>query len=396
MDFQLSASDQAFRMSVRDFLTEHLTPSFVLGQRYTTEMYPEPEYSRPWLKLLAKKGWSVPLWPKEWGGTGWSPLERFIFEHECAQAGAPLVHPMGVRLVGPVILRFGTEEQKQTFLPRIASGDNYWCQGFSEPGAGSDLASLRLQAVRDGEDYVLNGSKIWTTHAHHADWMFALVRTSYEGKKQTGISFIILEMNTPGIQVRPIHTIGGDHDVNEVFFDNVRVPIRQRIGQEGQGWDCAKYLLEFERGAGIYSPRLRSSFKRIGLMLQKLDSNIDSIQTKAQLMRKFGEVSTDLDTFEMLELQTLVSIGSNASLGEVSSILKLRASRLKQSIGELGVLAMGDQALKWTAGPSRLQAPEEHQLLTQTVLGDYLNSRAYTIFGGASEIQLGIIARGLN
>ena len=359
-------------------------------------MYPEPEYSRPWLKLLAKKGWSVPLWPKEWGGTGWSPLERFIFEHECAQAGAPLVHPMGVRLVGPVILRFGTEEQKQEFLPRIANGDNYWCQGFSEPGAGSDLASLRLQAVRDGEHYVLNGSKIWTTHAHHADWMFALVRTSNEGKKQTGISFLILEMNTPGIQVRPIHTIGGDHDVNEVFFDNVRVPIRQQIGREGQGWDCAKYLLEFERGAGIYSPRLRSSLKRVGLMLQKLDSKIDSLQTKAQLMRKFGEVSVDLDTFEMLELQTLVSIGSNASLGDVSSILKLRASRLKQSIGELGVLTMGDQALRWTPGPSRLQASEEQQLLTQTVLGDYLNSRAYTIFGGASEIQLGIIARGLN
>ena len=393
MDFQLSASDQAFRTSVRDFLTEHLTSSLVLGQRYTTEMYPEPEYSRPWLKLLAQKGWSVPLWPKEWGGTGWSPLERFIFEHECAQAGAPLVHPMGVRLVGPVILRFGTQEQKQEFLPPIARGDNYWCQGFSEPGAGSDLASLRLQAVREGDHYVLNGSKIWTTHAHHADWMFALVRTSNEGKKQTGISFIILEMNTPGIQVRPIHTIGGDHDVNEVFFDNVRVPIRQRIGDEGQGWDCAKYLLEFERGAGIYSPRLRSGFKRVGRMLQTLDSKTDSIHTKAQLMRKFGVVSTDLDTFEMLELQTLTTIGSGASLGDVSSILKLRASRLKQSIGELGVMAMGEQALRWTPGPARLRTSDEQQLLTQTVLGDYLNSRAYTIFGGASEIQLGIIAR---
>ncbi|MDO8695044.1 MAG: acyl-CoA dehydrogenase family protein [Sheuella sp.] len=297
-------------------------------------MYPEPEYSRPWLKLLAQKGWSVPLWPKEWGGTGWSPLERFIFEHECAQAGAPLVHPMGVRLVGPVILRFGTQEQKQEYLPPIARGDNYWCQGFSEPGAGSDLASLRLQAVREG-----------------------------------------------------------DHDVNEVFFDDVRVPIRQRIGAEGQGWDCAKYLLEFERGAGIYSPRLRSGFKRVGLMLQTLDSKTDSIHSKAQLVRKFGEVSTDLDTFEMLELQTLMSIGSSASLGDVSYILKLRASRLKQSIGDLGVVAMGEQALRWTPGPARLQTADELQLLTQTVLGDYLNSRAYTIFGGASEIQLGIIAR---
>lgn len=395
MDFQLSTTDLEFRSSVRDFLVKNLTQTFMLGQRYATEMYPEPEFSRPWLKLLAKQGWSVPLWPKEWGGTGWSPLQRFIFEHECAQAGAPLVHPMGVRLVGPVILRFGTEEQKNEFLPPISKGDNYWCQGFSEPGAGSDLASLRLQAVKDGDDYVLNGSKIWTTHAHHADWMFALVRTSNEGKKQTGISFLILKMDTPGIRVRPIHTIGGDHDVNEVFFDDVRVPVRQRIGEEGQGWDCAKYLLEFERGAGIYSPRLRGSLKRVGLMMQALNKEQDLLKHRPQLLRKLGEVSVDLDTFEMLELQTLVSVGLDGNIGDVSSILKLRASRLKQNIGELGVQLMGAQSLIWDSGAKNLNDANEHHLLSQTVLGDYLNSRAYTIFGGASEIQLGIIARGL-
>lgn len=395
MNFKLESADIAFRETIRKFLSKNLTQEFILGQRYTTEMYPEPEYSRPWLKLLAKQGWSVPLWPKEWGGTGWTSLQRFIFEYECAQSGAPLVHPMGVRLVGPVILKFGTEEQKREYLPRIANGDNYWCQGFSEPGAGSDLASLRLQAVRDGEDYVLNGSKIWTTHAHHADWMFALVRTSNEGKKQTGISFLILEMNTPGIKVRPINTIGGDHDVNEVFFDDVRVPVNQRIGEEGQGWECAKYLLEFERGAGIYSPRLRASFKRIGLMIQALNTQNELIDQHPELMRKFGEVATDLDTFEMLELQTLISISAGGNIGDVSSILKLKASRLKQNIGELGTFMMKDQALRWHSDLPDKSDRSISQKLSETVLGDYLNSRAYTIFGGASEIQLSIIARGL-
>lgn len=394
-DDQYDSSDLAFRDSIHAFVSANLTESLMLGQRYTTEMYPEPEYSRPWVKLLAKQGWSVPLWPKEWGGTGWTPLQRYIFEHVCAQAGAPLVHPMGPRLVGPVILKFGTEQQKKSLLLSIVNGESYWCQGFSETGAGSDLASLKLQAIRDGDDYILNGSKIWTTHAHHADWMFALVRTSNEGKKQTGISFLVLRMDTPGIQVRPIHTIGGDHDVNEVFFDDVRVPVNQRIGEEGQGWDCAKYLLEFERGAGIYSPRLRAGLKRVGLMLQSLDTNGKSVQNHPQLLRKFAEVAVDLDTFEMLELQTLISVGTGGDIGDVSSILKLRASRLKQHIGELGVYLMKDRALRWDAGQIDLQALSDEQKLTKTVLGDYLNSRAYTIFGGASEIQLGIIARGL-
>ncbi len=395
MDFTLHPADVEFRSTVRQFLQENLTEALVLGQRYTTEMYPEPQYSRPWLKLLAARGWSVPLWPIEWGGTGWSPLQRFIFETECAQAEAPLVHPMGVRLVGPVILKFGSDEQKQHFLPRIANGDQYWCQGFSESGAGSDLASLRLQAIQDGEYYVLNGSKLWTTHAHHADWMFALVRTSSHEKKQRGISFLLLDMRTPGITVRPIHTIGGDHDVNEVFFENVRIPVAQRIGLEGQGWECAKYLLEFERGAGIYSPRLRSGLKRVARMVEQQSAEHHLIEKNPQFLRRFGEVCVDIDTFEMLELQTLISIGAVGSIGSVSSILKLRASRLKQNIGELGVLAMGDSGLRWTEAVSEENCRDSSERLTQTILRDYLNSRAYTIFGGASEIQLGILARDL-
>ncbi|MCY1266809.1 putative acyl-CoA dehydrogenase FadE17 [compost metagenome] len=386
MNLELSPAEQAFREEVRAFLAENLTDELRRGQRATTSMYPEPETSVPWQQALQRKGWLVPLWPQEWGGTGWTAIQRFIFETECALAGAPLVHPMGVRLVGPVILRFGTEEQKARYLPRILSSEDYWCQGFSEPGAGSDLAALKMRAVADGDDYVLNGSKIWTTHAHHANMMFALVRTSTEGKRQQGISFLLIDMNTPGIEVRPIHTIGGDHDVNEVFFTDVRVPKANRIGEENSGWECAKYLLEFERGAGIFSGRLRSQLKRVGDALDELNACGRNIQRNPELLRRFGEVAADLATFEMLELRIMGSLQPGGSPGPVSSILKLRASRMKQAIAELGVEVLGPQALSWDRQP----APDS---VLPLLVPDYLKSRAYTIFGGAAEVQLTIIAK---
>jgi len=302
MNLNLSEGDRAFRDEVRAFLAEHLQDDWREGQRRTTAMYPEPEVSGPWQRVLNEKGWLVPLWPREWGGTGWTALQRFIFETECALAGAPLVHPMGVRLVGPLLLHYGTEAQKREHLPRILSGQDYWCQGFSEPGAGSDLAALQLRARREGEHYVLDGTKIWTTHAHHANRMFALVRTSNEGKRQQGISFLLIDMHTPGITVRPIHTIGGDHDVNEVHFDGVRVPVANRVGEENAGWECARYLLEFERGAGIFSPRLRAQLKRVA---QALHTPAAGQPLPADLLRRMGEVVADLDTFEWLEMRTM-------------------------------------------------------------------------------------------
>ncbi|NMG42499.1 acyl-CoA dehydrogenase [Aromatoleum toluvorans] len=386
MNLELSPAEQAFREDVRAFLRDNLTYELRRGQRETSSMYPEPETSGPWQQALQRQGWLVPLWPQEWGGTGWTAVQRFIFESECALAGAPLVHPMGVRLVGPVILRFGSEEQKRRYLPRIMSGEDYWCQGFSEPGAGSDLASLKMRAVADGEDYILNGSKIWTTHAHHANMMFALVRTSTEGKRQEGISFLLIDMNTPGIEVRPIATIGGDHDVNEVFFTDVRVPQANRIGAENAGWDCAKYLLEFERGAGIFSGRLRSQLKRVGDAVGELEASGVDVRGDARLVARFGEVCADLDCFEMMELRIMGALQPGQSPGPVSSILKLRASRMKQAIAELGVEVLGGEALRWrreSAGDSVLPV----------LVPDYLNSRAYTIFGGAAEVQLGIIAK---
>jgi acyl-CoA dehydrogenase len=387
MHLELSPEEQAFRDEVRAFLRDNLTPEMRRGQRFTTGVYPEPEISGPWQQALNRKGWLVPMWPVEWGGTGWTAAQRFIFESECALAGAPLVHPMGVRLVGPVILRFGTEEQKRHYLPRILNGDDYWCQGFSEPGAGSDLASLKMAAVKDGDDYVLNGSKIWTTHAHHSNMMFALVRTSTEGKRQEGISFLLIDMDTPGIEVHKIDTIGGDYDVNQVFFTDVRVPQANRVGPENGGWDCAKYLLEFERGGGIFSGRLRSQLKRIGDAIAELRGQGVDVRSNAQLVARFGEVCADLDCFEMFELRVMGALQPGQNPGPVSSILKLRASRMKQAVAELGVEVLGPQALHWS------EAPGEGDSLPPLLVPDYLNSRAFTIFGGASEVQLTIIAK---
>ena len=387
MNLTLTPEQQAFRDEVRAFLRDNLTDDLRLGQRFTSGVYPEPEISAPWQRKLNEKGWLVPLWPRELGGTDWTAVERFIFEVECALAGAPLVHPMGVRLVGPVIIRFGTEEQKQRYLPRILSSEDYWCQGFSEPGAGSDLASLKMRAIPDGDDYILNGSKIWTTHAHHANMMFALVRTSTEGRRQEGISFLLIDMNTPGIEVRRIDTIGGDHDVNEVFFTDVRVPQANRVGPENAGWECAKYLLEFERGAGIFSGRLRSQLKRIGEVIEELAAQGRDIRSNAHLMARFGELCADLDSFEMMELRIMGGLQPGQNPGPVSSILKLRNSRMKQAIAEFGAEILGHEGLRWRAGEVDTDA------LDSVLIPDYLNSRAFTIFGGASEVQLGIIAK---
>lgn len=383
MNIELSNEDAAFRQEVRDFIADHLTDELRAGQQSTSGSYPHPDIGIPWQKALQSKGWLVPLWPKEWGGTGWSGLRRFIFENECALAGAPLVHPMGVRYVGPVIIRFGSETQKREYLPRILSSEDYWCQGFSEPDAGSDLASLSLKAVRHDDHYVLNGSKIWTTHAQFANRMFALVRTSREARRQDGISFLLLDMQSAGITVRPIATMGGDHDVNEVFFDNVRVPCSQLVGQEGAGWECAKYLLEFERGAGIFSPRLRSHLKRVAYVLAGLEP------ASPELRARFGEIAADLDAFEWLELRTLAPLQPGQNPGPASSILKLRSSRLKQDIAQLGMEALGGAGLRWKSAPAH-GAPGTAQ--TAMLVPEYFNSRAYTIFGGAAEIQLSLIA----
>ena len=251
-----------FRAEVRDFLDANLTGELRDGAARATSVFVDPSVTLPWQAILHARGWAAPDWPAEHGGPGWDDMQRYIFAAECARAGAPSLAPMGLKMVAPVIMHYGTPEQKAHYLPRILSGEDYWCQGFSEPGAGSDLASLQLRAVPDGDDYVLNGSKIWTTHAHFANRMFCLVRTSSEGKPQAGISFLLLDMASPGITVKPIRTLGGDHEFNQVFFDDVRVPQANRLGAENEGWSVAKHLLTFERG-GKYAPGLIGRLERL-------------------------------------------------------------------------------------------------------------------------------------
>jgi len=397
----VDATTHALRTEIRAFLHNHLDADLRRAQQTLTAIYPDPAISARWQAALAARGWLVPLWPPIWGGTGWTGLQRFIFEMECAAAGAPLVHPMGVRLVGPLILRFGSEAQKAHYLPRIISGQDYWCQGFSEAGAGSDLARLTTRAQRvvgetgegdEGDHYIVNGHKLWTTHAQHASHMFALLRTHDGDKPSQGLSFFLIDLRTPGIHVRPIATMDGNADVNEVIFENVRLPADQLVGGENQGWACARYLLEFERGAGIFSGRLRAQLKRAVLAAHELADRGEIAPPSTALEIRCGTLLSALDTFEMLELQSLTPLApataSQSRPGPRASMLKLLASRLRQDIAELGIALLGSAALRAHQAVFTREASE-------VLFPDYLASRAHTIFGGAAEIQLGLIARDL-
>lgn len=395
MNLDLSPAEQAFRNEVRDFIASNLPPDIKRAQQFTTTVFAELEVTREWQRILHRRGWAAPTWPREFGGTGWNIVERYLWQIECARAAAPMPSPIGLALVGPVLMRFGTPAQQQHYLPDILSGEDYWCQGFSEPGAGSDLAALRTRAVQDGDHYVVNGTKIWTTHAHSANRMITLVRTSDAGKPQAGISFLMIDMDTPGIQVRPIMTIGGDHEVNQVFLDDVRVPIENRIGDEGQGWSIAKYLLEFERGGSVASAGLRTGLAQVMALAEGKIAGLPATIDDPALSSRIAEVAIDIDAFEMIELRTNLALRSGQQPGAVASILKLKASRLQQAVGELAVQVLGERALRWDA-----QRPlhvltvgdrGEEELLP--FMSRYLNNRAMSIFGGASEVQLGLIAK---
>ncbi len=362
----------AFRAEVRTFLDESLPAELARAGRRATSVFAEPEHSLAWQKILTAKGWGALDWPVEYGGTGWSPLQKYIFAAECARAGAPNLLPQGLKMVAPVIMHYGTDEQKAFYLPRILSGEHYWCQGFSEPGSGSDLASLKLKAERDGDDYVLNGSKIWTTHAQHATHMFALVRTSNEGKPQAGISFVLLDMTTPGLKVDPIISLAGEHELNQVFFDNVRVPIANRLGAENEGWSVAKYLLTYERG-GRYAPGLMAALGRV-------EGEVgDDPVLRAQLRRE----AVTLEALEALELKSIGADGAKAAL--YASVLKVQATEAAQRIDTLACEIAG--LAGWAKADG--QSPD----LLATALPRYLNGRAATIYAGSNEIQRDLIAR---
>ena len=362
----------AFREEVRSFFAEHLTEEFRRAGERATSVFYDPAISLPWQRILHARGWAAPDWPAEYGGPGWSDEQRYIFAEEYGRARAPSLAPQGIKMVAPVLMHYGTPEQKAHYLPRILSGEDYWCQGYSEPGAGSDLASLTLRADSDGDDYILNGSKIWTTHAQFANRMFLLVRTSSEGKPQQGITFLLMDMATPGVTVKPIITLAGEHELNQVFFDDVRVPKANRLGEENDGWTVAKHLLTFERG-GAYTPGLKPLLNRL------LTTDCDDPLLRARMQRE----AVTLEALQAIEMKSMRGVGATPAL--YASLLKIQGTESAQRIDLLGCEVSGPAA--WA--PADGQTPD----LQAVAVPRYLNDRAGTIYAGSNEIQRDLLAR---
>jgi len=397
MELHATAEEESFRAEVRAFLEEKLTPELRKRAAAEAGIFVGPALAMQWHRILYEQGWVAPSWPEKFGGTAWSPMQRHIFEEECAFAGAPSIPLMGLRLCAPVIIAFGTAEQQDFFLPRIASGEHYWCQGYSEPQSGSDLASLQTRAERDGEEYVVNGSKIWTTHAHVANWIFLLVRTSREGKPQQGISFLVTPLHAPGITVRPILSMSGEHEVNQVFFDNVRIPVANRIGRENDGWKIAKHLLEEERGGGAEAPRTRTRLRAIRNMIAAQAAEGDTTLAEDD---GFQQQLAWLELDEMALDWTERRIAGRSEAGDLlsqtaSSLKKLVGSELCQRAEALAVDALGHFVLADQRGAldaSNRNAPP-HPAWVRTAGARYLNGRAASIYGGSSEVQRNLVAR---
>lgn len=389
MHLEPSAEDRAFRAEVRAWLAANLTEELRDVARKAGSVFVDKDPALAWQKRLAARGWAAPAWPREFGGPGWNETQRHIFAAECRRAGAPSVAPMGLRMVAPCIMRYGTPAQQAHYLPRILSGEDYWCQGYSEPQAGSDLAALQLRAERDGDHYVLNGSKIWTTHAHFANRMFCLVRTAREQSRQAGITFLLLDMATPGITVRPIHTMAGDHDFNEVFFEDARVPVSGVLGEEGGGWSVAKYLLEFER-TSAYAAGLAASLDELHAAAGEAGLLHDPA-----LRRKLAEAAAQVAAIEAVEAVVLASLAQRSSPGPVSSILKLQGTEAEQALAELAVEIAGPYgaADQFEARQTGSNAAPLSDVFAMMAVPRYLNGRAASIYAGSNEIQRGIIAK---
>jgi acyl-CoA dehydrogenase len=390
MDLSFTREEEAFREEVRAFFASALTDELREAGRLMTSVYSSREVALAWQKILYDKGWLVPSWPEAYGGTGWSLTQRYIFACERARARPPALSPMGLSMLGPALLGCGTQAQKDHYLPRILRGEDYWCQGYSEPQSGSDLASLQCSAVRDGDDYVLNGTKIWTTHAQYATHMFCLVRTARMDRPQKGITFLLLDMRTPGITVDPITFVSGADTQAQVFFEDVRVPAENIIGEENDGWTVAKYLLEFERGGGSYAPGLLEAIGDARALAARLPAT-----ERATLGARLDALEVRTRAQEMAELQSLAETERTGAPGPASSMLKLQGTELSQAISEVAVEALGLQG-----APFQPEATEPGNNVPPigpedgvTVLPFYLNNRAATIYAGSSEVQRNIIAK---
>jgi hypothetical protein len=389
MDLQFTEADEAFRQEVVDFLADAWPEEKRAGG-----MEVDRETYLPYHRALYKKGWIAPGWPKEYGGPGWTPTQRYIFDQELGKAGAMPPLAFNIGMVGPVIYTFGSDEQKKRFLEPTLSGDIWWCQGYSEPGSGSDLASLRTKAVREGDHYIVNGSKTWTTLAQYADWIFCLVRTDPDVKQQEGISFLLIDMKTPGITVRPIITIGGDHEVNEVFFEDVKVPAENLIGEENRGWTYAKFLLTHERSGIAAVQHSRRAINKIKDVAsdQKLYGDAPRLIDDPEFVRKVSEIEIDLMALEYTELRSLAGEEAGKGPGAESSILKIRGTELQQRISHLAVEAAGYYAMPFqrTLGHNERPSGPDHTVHTAA---RYFNVRKTSIYGGTNEIQRNIIAK---
>ena len=388
MDLDYSAEERAFRDLVRGWLRENLPPELrekVVGYDHFTR----DELLR-WHRILARQGWIAPAWPQEWGGTGWNPVQRYIFEEECGYAGAPPLVPFGLAMCGPVLIRFGSQAQKARFLPRIYQGEDFWCQGYSEPGSGSDLASLSTRAVRDGDHYVVTGQKTWTTLAHYADWIFCLVRTGAAGeKKQEGISFILIDMKSPGITVRKLELMDGGHEVNEVFFDAVRVPVDNRVHDEGKGWAVAKYLLSHERMNTARIGTSRRELERLKEFAARQRKDGRPLIEDPRFRDRLTRLEVELIALSITNLRFLDQLRGGRAPGAEVSMLKIRGTEIQQMLTELMMQAAGP--LAQPVAP--LGAAPDFDLFTAGLAPRYCNFRKTSIYAGSNEIQRNIIAK---
>ncbi|MCX7374361.1 MAG: acyl-CoA dehydrogenase family protein [Alphaproteobacteria bacterium] len=394
MDFQFSPEEIAFRQEVRDFIDRELPAAtrahLVSGRGPTKAMVVE------WQRKLNARGWATPEWPKEYGGPGWSAAQKYIFREELQMAPAPSPLGFNVNMCGPVVIAFGTEAQKKRFLPRMANLDDWWCQGFSEPGAGSDLAGLKTRAVRDGDHYVVNGQKTWTTLAQHADWIFLLVRTDPTAKKQEGISFLLCDMKTPGITVRPIITIEGGHEVNEVFLDNVRIPVENLVGEENKGWDCGKFLLGNERFGQARVGASRERIRRLKVLARETLDGGKPLDQDPEFRKRVTEIEVELKALEMTVMRVIAREmkRKDNKPDPTTSVLKIKGTEIQQGVSELLMKAAGPYA--WVDGDPDEEGSNEWDLAPDWAFGlagTYFNWRKQSIYGGSNEIQRNIMAK---
>lgn len=392
MNFAPDPADEQFRRDIHDFIAANLPQD--IARRSGRGFHMQKRDMQRWHAILAGKGWSAPHWPARHGGPGWTPMQQHIFAEECMLADAPVLNVFGLSLVGPVIYTFGSQEQRERYLPGILDGSDFWCQGFSEPGAGSDLAAVRTRAVLDGQEWVVDGHKIWTTDGHLADRIFLLVRTTQTGRKQEGISFLLVDMDTPGIEVRPIITIDGGHSVNEIFLDGVRVPAGNLVGEEGKGWSYAKFLLANERTESAQVPRLKRDIARVRKMAEETPTARGTLADDVVFRLRLAELEADLMALEYSVLRVLSAAGEGGQAAAITSTLKIRGSELQQKIGELLTTVLGDYRAVFYPDDAEGHAPlDVGPQGAAGIVSRNLYNRAVSIYAGSNEIQREIIAK---